>query len=96
MKYIFAVVFLAGCASPIQLSAEGARVRPVSDGIAARCTHLGMVRSFQPVIVGGLSAAQVDIRNKVAAQGGNALVISAQTSDARGHGEVIGDAYSCS
>lgn len=95
MKYtrlVVAVSLVSGCAT--QLSDQAKLVRPVALA-PANCKHLGMVSTFQPVIAGGLRAAEVDIRNKVALAGGNVLVMSNRSVDTQGHADIIGDAYSC-
>jgi hypothetical protein len=73
------------------------QVRPITPALAqaSKCVHLGMVNGFAPVIIGGMPAAQRTFRNRVAAAGGNAFIISAQSISPEGHGEVVGDAYAC-
>jgi hypothetical protein len=95
MRFIL-LLLLTGCATTQGLSPEAGQVRTVPTSFAASCQHLGMVQAFQPALVGGLSAAHVAARKKVALRGGNALTITAQTVDRSGHGEVLGDAYACS
>ncbi len=85
---------LSGCATQ-KFTDEGRQVRIVSTGVASTCQHLGMVTGWGPALVGGMPYAQVQVRNKVAAKGGNALAISSQSVDGQGHGEVVGDAYRC-
>lgn len=97
MKYtaVF-LLLLSGCATQ-QLTPSGASVQPITPGVATtkNCKHLGMAQSHKPVLAGGLKAAQIDIRNKVAAAGGNAFVVSSQVVSSQGHAEIIADAYSC-
>lgn len=101
MRYILPLLAVVttglGCAAGPVLSPEAQRVRVITPAvaIATSCAHLGMVHSFQPVLAGGLPSAQVEVRNKVAKVGGNAVAIASQTSDYQGHGEIVGDAYAC-
>jgi hypothetical protein len=96
VKYIalLSTLLLAGCTIQ-KLSDEGSRVRVINTSIATQCTHIGMVKGWGPVLVGGMSYAQVQVRNRVAEVGGNALAVAAQSVSPEGHGEVIGDAYRC-
>lgn len=96
MRYIALLLLLAACGTPTKLSDEGRQVRVINTSIATQCQHIGMVSGWGPSIVGGMPYAQVQVRNKVADKGGNALVITTQTLSNQGHGEVIGDAYRCS
>lgn len=96
MNYIV-ILLLAGCATPVQLSEQGKAVRLISSGTASieKCNHVGLVNMWSPVLAGGMMAAQVGIRNRVAEKGGNALVVSSQRESSQGHAEIIGDAYTC-
>lgn len=87
-------IVLTGCAAQ-QLSPEAKQVRVISPAVATQCKHLGLTQSFQPIIAGGMSAAQIDLRNKVAAAGGNAYVVSHQSVDYQGHADITADAYTC-
>lgn len=96
MRYsVLLVLLLSACAAPLKMSAGGSAVKVVNSSVASSCKHLGPTQGWQPVAVGGLSAAHVDVRNKVAARGGNAMVISAQYMEGPGHGTVLADAYRC-
>lgn len=92
----FTALALVGCQS-MKLSPEGVAIRTITPVVAQSCKHVGIANSFQPVIVGGMSAAQVDIRNKVASLGGNAMVITAQYVDPGQypHGNISAEAYQC-
>ena len=87
---------LCGCQT-MQLSPEGVAVRTITPVVAQSCRHVGIATSFQPVLVGGMSAAQVDIRNRVASLGGNAMVITAQyhSPGQNAHGNINAEAYKC-
>jgi hypothetical protein len=93
MKYSWLLLFLVGCAT---LTPEAKMVRTITPGVAVAqgCTHLGMAQAFNPAIEGGMSAAQITIRNRVAARKGNAMVVTSQDSSG-GHGEITADVYAC-
>jgi hypothetical protein len=95
VKYIALALLLTGCATPIQFTDGGRNVQPINTSVATSCKHLGLVESFKPVLAGGLSAAHIDIRNKVAARSGNAMVVNSQYVEGPGHGNIIADAYRC-
>lgn len=92
----FTALALVGCQT-MKLSPEGVAIRTITPVVAQSCKHVGIANSFQPVIVGGMTAAQVDIRNKVASLGGNAMVITAQYVDPGQypHGHISAEAYKC-
>lgn len=87
---------LSSCAT-VQLTSSGQQVRTISPVVAQDCAYNGMASSFMPVISGGLAAAQVDIRNKIASLGGNAMIIISQTIDPPPyqHGRITAEAYYC-
>lgn len=89
-------LILAGCAT-IKFTPEGQAVRTVSPVVAQNCDHLGLVSSWKPVLDGGLTAAQVDIRNKVGALGANAMVVVSQQVDPPPyqHAQIMAEAYRC-
>ncbi len=91
-----ATLLLTGCQT-MKLSPEAVAIRTISPAVAQSCKHIGIASSFQPVIVGGMSAAQIDIRNKVASLGANAMVITAQYLDPGQypHGNISAEAYRC-
>lgn len=93
---LIGVLTLAGCQT-MTLTSEGVAIRTITPVVAQGCKHVGITGSFQPVIVGGMSAAQVDIRNKVASLGGNAMVITSQyvTPGQYPHGNISAEAYRC-
>lgn len=90
------LLLLAGCA-PIKFTPEGQAVRTISPVVAQGCDHIGLVSSWKPVIEGGLTAAQVDIRNKVGALGANAMIIVSQQVDPPPyqHARIMAEAYLC-
>ena len=90
---IVVLFLLTGCAIP--LSPEGKMVRSISTTVAVQCRYIGLVHSFKPAFSGGFPAAQVDIRNKTAAAGGNAVVWVSQSRDSNGGADLTGEAYSC-
>lgn len=94
---IVALLALSGCAT-VQLTPGGRQVRTISPGVAQDCTHVGLASSFKAVIEGGISAAQIDIRNQVAALGGNAMIIVSQQVDPPPyqHGRIMAEVYKCS
>ncbi len=101
MKCIYYAVplLLLGCAG-VQLSPEAKRVRVITPGVAAAqsCKHLGMASAFGAAMEGGMLAAQVKVRNKVAEAGGNAMVMTDSSTERMGqstHGNVTVDAYAC-
>lgn len=88
-------LFLSGCVTT-QLSPQGASVRPATPGTVQTCKHLGMVQAFKAGVGGGLAGAQVELRNRVGAAGGNAFVVSSQVVEPPyGHATIIADAYQC-
>lgn len=93
---IISLVIFSGCAT-MRLTPAGSNVRTISPVVAQNCTHVGLASSFTPVIQGGLSGAQIDIRNKVAALGGNAMIIVSQQVDPPPyqHARIMAEAYQC-
>lgn len=89
-------LFVAGCAT-ITFTPQGQAVRSVSPDLARSCNHLGLVSSWKPVMEGGLTAAQVDIRNKVGALGANAILVVSQQVDPPPyqHASIMAEAYRC-
>ncbi len=88
--------FLLSACQTMQLTPEGVAVRTITPVVAASCRHVGLANSFQPVLAGGMSAAEVDIRNKVARIGGNAMVVTAKYLDSpTPHGNISVEAYKC-
>lgn len=94
---LLAIFALASCATPTKFTPEGRTVRTISAVVAQNCEHLGMSTSWKPVLAGGLPAAQIDIRNKVAALGGNAMLVVSQQVDPPPyqHAEIMAEAYRC-
>lgn len=93
---VIALFTIAGCET-MKLSQEGVAIRTITPVVAQNCEHVGIASTFQPVMVGGMSAAQVDIRNKIAKLGANAMVITAQYTDPPPypHGHITAEAYRC-
>jgi hypothetical protein len=94
VRYIVLSLLLAGCATQ-QFTEAGRQVRIINTSLAVSCQHLGMVTGWGPVLVGGMPYAQIQIRNRTAEKGANALAIVSQSVSPEGHGEVVGDAYLC-
>lgn len=86
---------LAACGSQTKLSDEGRQVRVINTSMTTPCTHMGMVIGSGAALEGGLPAAQVKMRNRIAGNGGNAVVLTSQTVDGYGNAQVMGDAYRC-
>lgn len=96
---ILIALLLSGCAF-VKLSPEARQVRVISPSVAAAtgCQFLGMNSARGVAIEGGMQAAQVKIRNQVAAAGGNAMVITDRNLEQMGqstHGNITVDAYRC-
>lgn len=89
---LFLALVLVGCTT-IKFTAEGQAVRTISPVVAQNCDHFGLVSSWQAVADGGLTAAQIDIRNKVGALGANAMVVVSQQVDP--HAQIMAEAYLC-
>jgi hypothetical protein len=101
VKNIAALFFLVltGCAV-VQLTPEARRVRVITPSVATAtgCQFLGMQSARGVAIEGGMRAAQVKIRNQVAAASGNAMVVTGSDLEQMGsstHGNVTVDAYRC-
>ena len=97
MKNMFCVtaLLMAGCATTP--SPEGERVRIIT-AEAARvlaCKHVGKFSSLKSANEGGMPAAHIDVRNKVAKANGNAFVIGLQSAAQEGEGDIRGDGYAC-
>jgi hypothetical protein len=93
---VFALFTISGCET-MKLSPEGIAIRTITPVVAQNCEHVGIASTFKPVLVGGMSAAQVDIRNQIAGLGANAMVITAQYTDPPPypHGHITAEAYRC-
>jgi len=93
---VLAPFVISGCET-MQLSPEAVAVRTITPVVAQNCEHVGIASTFKPVLVGGMSAAQVDIRNQIARLGANAMVITAQYTDPPPypHGNITAEAYRC-
>lgn len=93
---MFTSLAVSGCET-MQLSQQAVAVRTITPVVAQNCEHVGIASTFKPVLVGGMSAAQVDIRNQVASMGANAMVVTAQYTDPPPypHGHITAEAYRC-
>jgi hypothetical protein len=93
---LFTAGLVAGC-NTTEFTQEGRDVRTITPNVAQDCEHLGLVSSFKPVVQGGLTAAQLDIRNKVGSLGANAMVVVLQQVDPAPyqHGRITAEAYRC-
>ncbi len=90
------IIALLGCET-MKLSPEGVAIRTITPVVASSCKYVGLANSFQPVLMGGMAAAQVDIRNKIASLRANAMVITAQYVDPGEwpHGNITAEGYIC-
>jgi hypothetical protein len=92
---ILAAIGVAGCAS--QLTQAGARVRQVQPESVTRCQQLGAVSGSHAnaaSVSDNELAALDDVRNRVAALGGNAFAVTSRTSS-MWRAVVQADAYLC-
>src|SRR3954463_5482536 len=88
-------VFLAGAAMP-ELTPGGKAVQTLTADVAARCESLGPVGAWKWGDDGGLQAAEVDIRNRIAAHGGNAIVVKTVTVEQPiPHAEIAAESFRC-
>ena len=69
------------------ITAEAARI--------LACEPVGKFTSLKSAHEGGMPAAHIDVRNKVAKASGNAFVIGSQSGAPQGAGEITGDGYAC-
>ena len=88
-------LLMAGCAAT--LSPDGKQVRIITPEAARilACEHVGKVSSVKSTSMGGMPAAHIDARNRVANANGNALAIASQSITPQGDGEITGDGYAC-
>lgn len=93
---VLGTLTIFGCVT-VQFTPEGRNVRTITPIVAQTCDYFGLARSWKPSLEGGLTAGQIDIRNKVAARGGNAMVVVAQQVDPPPyqHAEIMAEAYRC-
>ncbi len=91
---IFYCFLIAGCQT-IQLSPEGQKVRTVSPVVAQNCELLGLESAFASALEGGLKPAQIELRNKIAANGGNAMLLISQQVDEYGNADLTAETYRC-
>jgi hypothetical protein len=95
-RVVFASVLLAGCAGQPPSPQAPTRVRLINAGQArAQCERLGKVELYKDLVVGGMPAAQLEVRAKVAKAGGNAYVVTSQYIGPRGLIDIKADVYRC-
>jgi hypothetical protein len=91
---------LAGCAI-LPPPAAPAPVVPThvrlidAEQAKAGCTLVGKVELYKQIVVGGMPAAQLRVREKVAKAGGNAYVVTSQYLGPHGLFDIKADAYRC-
>lgn len=89
---------LAGCAVMpvvnVQLTPGGEKVRTITPTAAQNCIPVGFISSY---VHGWLRDGENDMRNKVAAAGGNAMVVISRRLDPPPdpHAELAATAYRC-
>ncbi len=97
-KYFYVsllMLVILGCQT-IELSQEAKQVRTISPAVAEKCQHLGLVNAFEIYLVGGIEAAQLNIRNQAAKLGGNSILIVSENIDKHKHAKIIAEVYRCS
>ena len=90
-----ALILLAACSA--ELTGAGAQVRQISASTSDSCQFLGPVTASESLgidVAMDVESAFNQVRNKVAAQGGNSFVISASNSSEFST-VVQADAYRC-
>ena len=95
IRLSFAMLFIGACST--ELTEQGARVRPISQEAAQSCAFLGTVSGTEALgmsIAGDVQSASNQLRNQVAAVGGNGYVMN-QTSSTMDATVMVADAYSC-
>ena len=87
---------LAGCAGQPPSPQAPTRVRLLgAERAQAECERLGKVELYQQRVVGGMPAAQLEVRAKVAKAGGNAYVVTSQYIGPHGLIDIKADVYRC-
>ena len=99
-KSVFVVatlaVVLGGCSSAPKLTEEGASIQNVSNYSVKECKQLSVAEGYGTWDDGQLAAAEIDLKNKVAAAGGNAMhVVQEYTVPRRGQGAIIAYVLRC-
>src|SRR4051812_741424 len=89
------LLFLAGAALP-ELTPGGRAVQTMTPDVVGACEPLGPASSWKPGSEGGQQAADVDIRNRIAARGGNAIVVRiVNVEHPKEDAEIIAESYRC-
>lgn len=87
---------LAGCATQPASPQAPTRVRLISaEQAKAGCKPVGKVELYKQIVVGGMPAAQLRLREKVAKAGGDAYVVTSQYLGPHGLFDIEADAYHC-
>lgn len=99
-RYVFVIIVLAlivsGCSLAPKLTKEGAQIKNVEKYTLNKCKELKVVEGYGAWEYGPLKAADVDIRNKVAAAGGNAMhVIQKTAAQRKGQGAIVAYVLRC-
>jgi hypothetical protein len=94
-RTVLAAVVLAGCAGQPPSPNAPTRVRLISAQQAAQCARLGEVELYKLRVVGGMEAATLQLRAKVAQAGGDAYVVSSQYIGPHGLFDIVADVYRC-
>ena len=95
-RTVLAALVLAGCAVQPPSPQAPTRVRLISaERAQAECERLAKVELYKQLVVGGMPAAQLQLRAKVAKAGGNAYVVTSQYIGPHGLIDIKADAYRC-
>jgi len=95
-RTVFAAILLAGCAGQPPSPQAPTRVRLINaEQARAECERLGEVELYKQLVVGGMPAAQLEVRAKVARAGGNAYVVTSQYIGPHGLMNILADVYRC-
>lgn len=80
------VSLLGGCAT-IELTQQGAAVRPVTANEKEKyCSFIGIIEGFGAPLTGGMQKAMTDVRNGIGKSGGNGMYIISTRSEPYGGG----------
>ena len=90
-----AALLMAGCAATFHPDAEHVRIITGEAARVLACKHVGEFASSKSANEGGMPAAHIEVRNRVAKANGNAFVIGLQSAAPQGDGEIRGDGYAC-
>jgi len=95
-RTVIAAILLAGCAGQPPSPQAPTRVRLINaEQARAECERLGKVELYKQLVVGGMPAAQLEVRAKVARAGGNAYVVTSQYIGPHGLIDIKADVYRC-